>query len=100
MNSAPPSATRVVHPENFVSFFHAARFAAAVRPIDLVLWAVALLAATWFVPIVLAVLPLILAWGWHIRRTLGGISGDGHGAGIELIETGLLMGAVIAAHCA
>jgi adenosylcobinamide-GDP ribazoletransferase len=78
----------------------AARFVAAVRPIDLALWTIALLAAAWFVPVLLAALPLILGWGWHIRRTLGGISGDGHGAGIELIETALLLCAVIAAHFA
>jgi adenosylcobinamide-GDP ribazoletransferase len=78
----------------------AARFASAVRPIDLALWAAVLIAAAWFVPVLLGALPLILWWGWHVRRTLGGISGDGHGAGIELIETALLLGAVIAAHFA
>lgn len=78
----------------------AARFVTAVRPVDLILWAAAWIAAAWLVPILLAGVPLILWWGWHVRRTLGGISGDGHGAGIELIETALLLGAVIAAHLA
>jgi len=78
----------------------AARFASAVRPIDVALWAVALLAAAWFVPVLLVTLALILWWGWYIRLTLGGISGDGHGAGIELIETALLFGALVAAHLA
>lgn len=78
----------------------AARFVSAVRPIDLALWAVAMLGAAWFVPAFLVALPLFLWWGWHVRRTLGGISGDGHGAGIELTETALLLGAVIAGHAA
>lgn len=78
----------------------ASRFASAVRPIDLMLWFVALLAAAWFVPVLLMALPLFVWWGWQVRRTLGGISGDGHGAGIELIETALLLGVVIAAHLA
>lgn len=78
----------------------AARFVAAVRPIDLALWTVVLLVAAWFVPVLLIALPLFVWWGWQVRRTLGGISGDGHGAGIELIETALLAGAVIAAHFA
>jgi adenosylcobinamide-GDP ribazoletransferase len=66
------------------------RFRDAVRPIDLALWAAALLVAAWFVPALLAALAFIALWGWHLRRTFGGISGDGHGAGIELVETGLL----------
>ena len=32
----------------------------------------------------LAVFPL---WGWWLTKRIGGISGDGHGAGIELAET-------------
>ncbi|HEX8056130.1 MAG TPA: adenosylcobinamide-GDP ribazoletransferase [Novosphingobium sp.] len=76
----------------------AARFVSAVRPVDLAFWAAALLLAAWFVPVLLVALPLFLWWGWRVRRTLGGISGDGHGAGIELIETALLASAVIAAH--
>ncbi|MBV1687453.1 adenosylcobinamide-GDP ribazoletransferase [Novosphingobium sp. G106] len=78
----------------------AARFVSAVRPIDLAFWATVLLVAAWFVPALLIALPLFLWWGWQVRRTLGGISGDGHGAGIELIETALLLGAVITAHLA
>lgn len=67
------------------------RFRKAVRPFDLALWAAVLLAATWFVPALLIAPLLIALWGWRLRRTLGGISGDGHGAGIELVETGLLV---------
>ncbi|WP_242146220.1 adenosylcobinamide-GDP ribazoletransferase [Sphingomonas sp. BAUL-RG-20F-R05-02] len=72
----------------------AARFRDAVRPIDLVLWALALSVAALRWPMVL-ITPLLLAgWGLYVRRAIGGISGDGHGAGIELVET-LLLAAVL-----
>lgn len=58
------------------------------------------LVALWSVPAVLVyvvvappLLVLLLAvplWGWWLRSRIGGISGDGHGAGIELVETALL----------
>jgi len=41
-------------------------------------------------PALVAALLLVPAWGWWLKRRIGGISGDGHGAGIELVETGLL----------
>ncbi|MDE1917466.1 MAG: adenosylcobinamide-GDP ribazoletransferase [Sphingomonadales bacterium] len=75
----------------------AARFRSAIGPVDLLAWAAALAAASWFVPALLATPVLVLWWGWQVRRTIGGISGDGHGAGIELIETMLLLALVIAA---
>lgn len=78
----------------------AARFRDAVRPADIALWSLALCAAAWFVPALLAAIPLIPLWGWHLRRTLGGISGDGHGAGIEVVETGLLLAVLVAARLA
>lgn len=74
----------------------AARFRSAVRRGDLALWTVALLAAGWFAPALLAGLALIPLWSWHVGRKLGGISGDGHGAGIELVESGLLLAALLA----
>lgn len=76
----------------------ASRFRMAVRPADLALWACALGAATYISPSILMTAPLILWWGWHVRRTIGGISGDGHGAGIELIETFLLLGMIALFH--
>jgi adenosylcobinamide-GDP ribazoletransferase len=30
-----------------------------------------------------------------LRRTLGGVTGDAHGAGIEMVETGLLLALAI-----
>lgn len=75
----------------------AARFRDIVRPLDLAIWFAALLAASWFAPALLAAPVVMLAFGWWVRGTLGGISGDGHGAGIELVESGLLLGTLIAA---
>ena len=68
-----------------------ARFRGAIRPIDLLVWGAVLLAAAWRFPALLALLPMAALWGWWIVRRIGGISGDGHGAGIELMETALLL---------
>ncbi len=67
-----------------------ARFAHAVRAQDIAGWGAVLLGLAVPVPALLGAVFLIPAWGWWLRRRLGGISGDGHGAGIELVETGLL----------
>jgi adenosylcobinamide-GDP ribazoletransferase len=54
-------------------------------------WLLVLLAAAWFVSLaLLAALPAMVLWRWWLRRRIGGISGDGHGAGIELVETATL----------
>jgi adenosylcobinamide-GDP ribazoletransferase len=76
----------------------AARFCSAVRPADLALWTIALVVAAWWSPALLVTPLLVLGWGIYLRRALGGISGDGHGAGIELIETALLLAAAGWAH--
>lgn len=55
------------------------------------LWVALLVAASLLLPPLLATLPLIAALGWWFRRRLGGMSGDAHGAGVELLETGLLL---------
>lgn len=78
----------------------AARFRDAVRPVDLAIWLVALAVAIWFVPALLATLLLVPLWAWWLLGRIGGISGDGHGAGIELVETGQLLALVIAVQAA
>jgi adenosylcobinamide-GDP ribazoletransferase len=75
----------------------ASRFRVAVRPVNLAFWGIALLASAWFSPSLLATPLLLGAWGAWLMRKLGGISGDGHGAGIEVTESGLLLAALVAA---
>jgi len=75
----------------------ASRFGHAVRRRDLFVWALLLLAAAWRVPGLIAAPALILLWAAWLRRRIGGISGDGHGAGIELVESGLLLAVTMAA---
>lgn len=73
----------------------AARFRSAIGPAILVVWGAALVAASWCLPLLLITPLLVLGWGWWVRRTIGAISGDGHGAGIEVIETALLVALVV-----
>ena len=73
-----------------------ARFRHAVRLIDLGGWALALVAAALLLSPSLSVLPLVaLLWALWLKRRIGGISGDGHGAGIEISETALLIAAIV-----
>lgn len=72
-----------------------AQFRGVIRVRDLVLWATLLVIAAWIVPALLAVLLLIPLWGFWLKHRIGGLSGDGHGAGIELIESGLLLAALL-----
>lgn len=68
-----------------------ARFAGAIRRRDLALWSGALLLAAWWHPALLAAVPAIALWGRWLATRIGGISGDGHGAGIEWNEAVLLL---------
>lgn len=63
----------------------------AVRARDIAGWAAVLLAASVFLPPILATAPLTAAFAFWLRRRIGGVTGDAHGAGIEIIETGLLL---------
>lgn len=67
-------------------------FRAGANWLALALWlaalCVAMLHALW---VVAAALFVMAAWRWWLKKHLGGISGDGHGAGIELVETGSLL---------
>lgn len=78
----------------------AARFRDAIGPLDLAIWTLALLAAAWFSPSLLATPLLLFGWAAWLWRKLGGISGDGHGGGIEVTETGLLLAALLLARLA
>jgi len=73
-----------------------AAVAGAVRLRDLIGWALLLALAAVAAPAMLAVPLLILAVAAWLRRKLGGITGDAHGAGIELVETGVLLAFAIA----
>ncbi len=74
----------------------AARFRTAIRLQDLLLWVALLVGLSWGVPALLATPLLIALWDARVKHLLGGINGDAHGAGIELVETGLLAAALIA----
>jgi len=73
-----------------------AAIASAVRPRDLIGWAAILALAAVAAPALLLAPLLILVVATWLRRTLGGVTGDAHGAGIELVETGLLLALAIA----
>lgn len=76
------------------------KFRGAVRPVDVLVWALALgTAAIWSRSLLAAPFALIL-WGWWLHRRIGGISGDGHGAGIEVSESALLLAALVWLHLA
>jgi adenosylcobinamide-GDP ribazoletransferase len=75
-----------------------ARFRSAVRPFDLAIWTLLLLAAACWSPSLLAAPLFLVGWGWWLHRKIGGISGDGHGAGIEVAESLLLLAALASVH--
>ena len=78
----------------------AARFTTAIRPRDLIGWGAMLAGACVAAPGLIAAPPAILWWHRRMRATLGGINGDGHGAGIEIVETVLLLATAIAGRLA
>lgn len=55
------------------------------------LWGVALGLLLPWLPAAAVVLLFAPVWGWWVRRRIGGMSGDSHGAGIELAEALLLL---------
>ena len=73
-----------------------ASVAGAVRARDLAGWAAVLAGASVLLPPLAAALPLIAAYALWLRLRIGGVTGDAHGAGIELVETGLLLALVAA----
>jgi adenosylcobinamide-GDP ribazoletransferase len=73
-----------------------AGIAGAIRPRDLTGWGFVLAAACVAAPALLTTPLLIAGFAVWLRRKLGGITGDGHGAGIELVESGLLLALILA----
>ncbi|AEG51325.1 Cobalamin synthase [Sphingobium chlorophenolicum L-1] len=69
----------------------ASQFRSGWRAGALLSWAMLALLLGFWVPALWAAALLIPLWGWWLRSRIGGISGDGHGAGIELLESGLLV---------
>ena len=74
----------------------ASRFRQGVSPLHLLGWAIAAAALCFILPALLSAAILIPLWAWWLRSRIGGISGDGHGAGIELVESALLAALVLA----
>ncbi|MGA1799123.1 adenosylcobinamide-GDP ribazoletransferase [Sphingomonas sp. 4RDLI-65] len=72
-----------------------AAIAGAVRTRDLIGWSMLLMLTCVAVPALLAAPLLVLGVAAWLRRTLGGVTGDAHGAGIEIVETGLLLALAI-----
>lgn len=66
------------------------RFTDAVSWRHIILWSGVLIASAWLTPAMLAAPLLIALWALWLKRRVGGVSGDCHGAGIELVEVSLL----------
>ena len=68
----------------------------ATLPVPMV-WLLAwCLCAMAIAPLLLVAVPVLGLWPLWLRARIGGISGDGHGAGIELVETAALLALVLA----
>jgi adenosylcobinamide-GDP ribazoletransferase len=73
-----------------------AAVAGAVRARDLLGWGLLLALTAVGAPALIAFPLLVLGVAAWLRRTLGGVTGDAHGAGIEILETGLLVALAVA----
>ncbi|WP_174275376.1 adenosylcobinamide-GDP ribazoletransferase [Sphingomonas bacterium] len=74
----------------------ASRLSQSVRRRDLIAWGAVLIGVIPLVPALLVAPLLIGGWTLWLKRRLGGVSGDCHGAGIEIVETGLLLALCVA----
>lgn len=72
-----------------------ARVAKAVRARDLIGWGLVLAGVSVLLPYLVIAPILISGFGLWLRARIGGVTGDAHGAGIELVETGLLVALVV-----
>ncbi|MBB3033618.1 adenosylcobinamide-GDP ribazoletransferase [Alteriqipengyuania lutimaris] len=67
------------------------QFAMALRWYDLMGWIIIAAILCGLAPAFLVAVPATGLWALWVRSRLGGISGDSHGAGIEIVETVLLL---------
>ena len=74
----------------------ASRFRDGIGASHLLGWVMLAAALCLIIPPLLSAALFIPFWAWWLRSRIGGISGDGHGAGIELVESGLLLALVLA----
>ena len=74
----------------------ASRFRDGIGASHLLGWVMLAAALCLMIPPLLSAALFIPLWAWWLRSRIGGISGDGHGAGIELVESGLLFALVLA----
>lgn len=74
----------------------ASRFRDGIGASHLLGWVMLAAALCLIIPPLLSAALFIPFWAWWLRSRIGGISGDGHGAGIELVESGLLFALVLA----
>lgn len=74
----------------------ASRFRDGIGASHLLGWVMLAAALCLMIPPLLSAALFIPLWAWWLRSRIGGISGDGHGAGIELVESGLLLALVLA----
>lgn len=72
-------------------------FRPAVTPLLLMLWAALAVPALTLHPALIAAPIFFWLWGIWVVRKIGGISGDGHGAGIEWGESLLILAGLIGA---
>lgn len=72
------------------------RLRAGTHRVHLLAWLSLVVAISYVAPPLLAIVPALAGWHLFVARRLGGISGDSHGAGIELTESWLLLSIVAA----
>ena len=74
-------------------------FAQHSRPAMMSIWLIALLGISWYISPALLFAPLVLfGWWLFLKFKLNGMNGDCLGAGVEVVETGLLGVLIIAQH--
>jgi adenosylcobinamide-GDP ribazoletransferase len=72
-----------------------AAIATAVRMRDLIGWGAILVGAIVLLPALAATPVVLVLLAWWFRLRVGGVTGDVHGAGVELTETALLLAFVL-----